>query len=170
MRASEIAIRDAREGDLSVILAIYNDVVATTTASYDYDPRTPEAQVQWFAAKQAAGYPVLVADRGGEVVGFASYGAFRAWAGYRHTVEHSIHVKAGQRRQGIGRALLVPLIERAKGQGYHVMIGGIDADNAASLALHADLGFTECARMREVGRKFDRWLDLVFVQRMLDRT
>jgi phosphinothricin acetyltransferase len=165
--AGAALIRDAVEGDLEQILAIYNDAVLTTTATYDYEPRSTEAQRAWFAAKQTAGYPVLVADQAGTIVGFASYGPFRAWAGYRHTIEHSVYVAADCRRQGLGRALLEPLISRARDAGFHIMIGGIDADNAASIRLHEALGFERTAHMREVGRKFDRWLDLVFMQHWL---
>lgn len=161
-------IDGATEADLPAILAIHNDVVATSTAIYSDRPSTLEERAAWRAARQAAGYPVLVArSGGGEVLGFASFGDFRAGPGYAATVEHSIHVRADVRRRGVGRALLSALPERARACGKHVLIGGIDADNAASLSLHAALGFERVAHFREVGRKFGRWLDLVFVQKIL---
>jgi L-amino acid N-acyltransferase YncA len=160
-------IVEATEADLPAILAIHNDVVATSTAIYSDDPSTLEERAAWRTARQAAGYPVLVAREAGEVLGFASFGDFRAWPGYAATVEHSIHVRADRRRRGVGRALLSALPDRARACGKHVLIGGIDADNEASLSLHAALGFEQVAHFRQVGRKFDRWLDLVFVQKIL---
>ena len=162
-------VRAATVQDLPQMLAIYNDAVLHTTATYDYEPRPPEKQLEWFATKQQAGYPVLVADAGGQVAGFASYGAFRAWAGYRFTVEHSVYVRPDCRRAGLGRSLLEALVQQASAQGYHVMVGGIDAANAASVALHESLGFERCGVLRQVGWKFDRWLDLLFMQRILAR-
>ncbi len=162
-----LVVRPAEPGDLAALLAIHNDAVTTTTASYDYEPRSEEGQRAWFAAKQAAGYPVLIAETDGAALGFASYGVFRAWAGYRFTNEHSIYVERNARSRGIGRSLLEPLIARAAADGYHMMIGGIDATNEASLRLHAALGFVPVGTLREVGRKFDRWLDLVLVQKWL---
>jgi L-amino acid N-acyltransferase len=110
---------------------------------------------------------VLVATDAAGVAGFASFGDFRAWPGYRHTVEHSVHVREDRRGQGIGRALVTALVPLAERLGKHVMIASVDADNAASIAFHESLGFIQVARFREVGRKFDRWLDLVFLQRVL---
>jgi phosphinothricin acetyltransferase len=162
-----IEIREAHEGDLPAILDIYNDVVATSTAIYRDEPATLEDRRSWLAARRAEGQPVLVATDAGEVVGFAAYGGFRPWPGYRFTVEHSVHVRADRRGQGVGAALMTPLIERAAALGMHVMIAGIDADNAASIRLHERLGFTKSAHLRQVGFKFGRWLDLVLMQRML---
>ena len=102
-----------------------------------------------------------------EILGFASFGDFRAWPCYLHTAEHSIHVRADRRGRGIGRALLAALISRAADLGKHVLVAGIDADNVGSLKLHRDLQFEQVAHFREVGRKFGRWLDLVFMQRFL---
>jgi L-amino acid N-acyltransferase len=114
------------------------------------------------------GFPVLAAKEDGRLLGFASFGDFRAWEGYAATVEHSIYVDAPARRRGIGRALLSGLIDRARALELHAMVGGIEAENRASLNLHAALGFTEVGRLTQVGRKFGRWLDLVFVERLLD--
>jgi phosphinothricin acetyltransferase len=112
---------------------------------------------------------VLVAVAGSEVLGFASFGEWRgAWPGYRYTVEHSVHVRGDVRGRGVGRALLEALFPAALALGKHVMIGGIDAANDASIRFHARLGFERVACFREVGHKFGRWLDLIFMQRFLD--
>lgn len=163
----DVTIRDARTDDLPAMLAVYNEAVRTTTAVYDYQPRTDEQQAAWFRAKQEQTLPVLVADIGGTVAGFASYGPFRPWPAYLHSVENSLYVAAEQRGQGIASRLLPVLIQLAAGRGLHTMIAGIDATNAASLRLHAKFGFELIGRFREVGWKFERWLDLAFLQRML---
>ena len=160
-------VREARESDLADMLAIYNDAVLTTTAVYDYTPRTPEQQAAWFRAKRDQGLSILAADSEGRVVGFASYGPFRPWPAYLHSVENSLYVAREQRGQGIGSLLLPVLIQRAHDRNLHTMIAGIDATNEASLRLHAKFGFEPVARFREVGWKFERWLDLTFLQRML---
>ena len=166
---SPVAIRPATAADLPQILAIYNDVIATSTAIYTTEASTLEERRTWFDGRVAEGFPVLVAIVEGDVAGFASFSAFRgAWPGYRHSVEHSIHVRADQRSRGIGSALVRALFPIAIAMDKHVMIGGIDADNTTSLRMHERLGFERIAHFREVGRKFGRWLDLVFVQRFLD--
>ena len=162
-----LTVRDATESDLPAILAIYNDVVATTTAVYRDDPATLEDRVAWWRGRVAQGYPVLVALDAGEVVGFATFGDFRAWPGYRFTVEHTVHVRADWRGRGVGRVLMLPLLERARALGKHVMIAGVDADNLGSIRFHERLGFERSGHLREVGFKFGRRLDLVFLQRML---
>ena len=162
-------IRDADASHLPGILAIYNDVVATSTAIYAVAPSTLEERRAWFEARRAAGFPVLVCADGAEVLGYSSFGEWRgAWAGYRHTVEHSVHVRADRRGSGLGRDLVNALFPLALARGMHVMIGAIDAANEGSIRFHQKLGFTEAGHFREVGRKFDRWLDLVFMQRFLD--
>jgi phosphinothricin acetyltransferase len=161
-------VRDASEEDLPAILSIYNEVVATSTAIYRDAPATLDDRAAWFASRRADGHPVLVAVDRGEIVGLATFGAFRAWPGYRYTVEHSVYVRADRRGQGIGGVLMRPLIDRAAAAGMHVMIAGIDADNAGSLRFHERLGFEKVAHLREVGVKFGRWLDLVLMQRVLD--
>ena len=123
---------------------------------------------EWFDDKRAKGYPVLVAEAEGAVAGFATYGPFRAWPAYRYTVEHSVYVAETARRQGIARRLMKALLERARAQDYHVVIGGIVAENTASLALHEGLGFEKVAHFKQVGYKFGRWLDLTFMQVLLD--
>lgn len=160
-------IRDASEGDFPAITAIYNEVLTTSTAIYRDDPTTVEERVNFWRARCARGYPTLVAHEGRSIAGFASFGDFRSWPGYRYTVEHSVHVDAGRRGSGAGSALMKALIARAALLGKHVMIGGIDAENEASLRFHERLGFQPVAHFREVGFKFDRYLDLVFVQLLI---
>ena len=160
-------IRDATESDLPAILAITNEAIANTTAVWNSTPATLEARTAWMRDRQARGFPVLVATDGGEVVGFASFGDFRPFEGYLHTVEHSIYVAPEAQGRGVGKALLAALVGRARALGKHVIVGGIEAGNAASIALHARAGFVETGRLTEVGQKFGRWLDLVFMQLML---
>jgi phosphinothricin acetyltransferase len=160
-------IRDATEADLPAILAITNEAIANTTAVWSIALATLATRRAWFEERRGRGFPVLVATEGDGVIGFASFGDFRPWDGYLHTVEHSIYVAPAAHGRGAGRALLTALIDRAEALGKHVMVGGIEAGNAASLALHRRAGFEETGRLREVGRKFDRWLDLVFVQKLL---
>jgi L-amino acid N-acyltransferase len=162
-----MTVRDAREDDLPALLAIYNDVISTSTAIYTETPATLEDRTAWWRQRVDQGYPVLVADRAGGVAGFATFGDFRAWPGYRFTVEHSVHVREDLRGSGVGSALMRPLFGRAVALGKHVMIAGVDADNSSSLRFHERLGFTQVAHFREVGWKFGRWLDLVFLQRWL---
>jgi L-amino acid N-acyltransferase len=160
-------IRDAGEADLPGLLAIYNDVIATSTAIYSYLPVTLDDRTQWWRARVATGYPVLVAIDASGVLGFSTFGDFRAWPGYRFTVEHSVHVRADCRGQGIGQELVKALFPRARVLDKHVMIAGVDAANHASIRFHERLGFEKTGHLREVGYKFDRWLDLVFLQRWI---
>ena len=164
------SVRVATESDLPSILAIYNEVIATSTAVYALEPATLDERRAWFMSRCAGGFPVVVAsDPGGDVLGFASFADWRgAWPGYRYTVEHSVHVRNDVRGRGIGRALVESLFPKALSLGKHVMIGGIDAENDASIRFHERLGFQPVAHFREVGHKFGRWLDLVFMQRFLD--
>jgi phosphinothricin acetyltransferase len=163
-----LTVRDAIESDLPAVLAIYNDVVATTTAVYRDDPATLDDRLAWWRDRVAQRYPVLVAVAGDQVVGFASFGDFRAWPGYRFTVEHSVHVRDDWRGRGVGHALMVPLLDRARALGKHVMVAGVDADNAGSIRFHERLGFERAGHLRQVGFKFGRRLDLVFLQRILE--
>jgi phosphinothricin acetyltransferase len=162
-----MTIDDAREDDLPGVLTIYNEVIATSTAVYSDLPVDLANRRTWWEGRVAQGYPVLVARDDSGVVGFASFGDFRAWPGYRYTVEHTVHVRAARRGAGVGTALMQPLIARGAAIGKHVMVAGVDASNAASLRFHERLGFERVAHFREVGFKFDRWLDLVFLQRFL---
>jgi L-amino acid N-acyltransferase len=162
-----VNIRDARESDLPGLLEIYNEVIATSTAVYADRPVTLEDRIAWWRTRTAQGYPVLVAMRDETVLGFATFGDFRAWPGYRFTIEHTVHVSAQCRGRGVGRSLMQTLIARAAALGKHVMIGGIDAANEASIRFHERLGFERAALLRQVGFKFERWLDLLFMQRFL---
>jgi L-amino acid N-acyltransferase len=150
------------------ILGILNDAILHSTALYDYRPRTMEMMETWFEAKARGRYPVIGAEEeNGELVGFASYGPFRPWPAYKYSIEHSVYVDAPFRGKGVGRRLMLELIESAKAQDYHMMIGGIDAANSASVALHRGLGFQFCGTVKEAGFKFGRWLDLDFYQLIL---
>jgi phosphinothricin acetyltransferase len=151
------------------ILEILNEAILNSTALYDYKPRSLENMAGWFKAKEAAGFPVIGAiEQGGQLLGFASYGTFRAWPAYKYSVEHSVYVHKDHRGRGIGRALLQRLIEAAQEQQYHVMVGGIDATNVGSIALHEKLGFTHAGTIKHAGFKFGRWLDLGFYQLLLE--
>jgi len=166
-RSFAMDIRHCAPPDLSALLAIYNDVIATSTAVYREAPATLDERRAWWEGRVAQGYPVLVAAEESGVVGFASFGDFRAWPCYRFTVEHTVHVRADRRGHGVGGALMQVLLPIAAGLGKHVMIAGVDAENLPSLRFHERLGFTRVAHFREVGFKFERWLDLIFLQRWL---
>lgn len=153
---------------LEPIRAIFNDAILHSTALYDYEPRSVEVMEAWFAAKEQKNLPVIgVLDGSGELMGFGTYGPFRPHAAYRFSIEHSVYVDARFRGQGLGRQILERLITRAREQGYHMMIGVIDAGNQISIALHEKLGFAPCGAIREAGFKFRRWLDLALYQKML---
>jgi L-amino acid N-acyltransferase YncA len=162
-----IILRQATLADLDKILNIVNHSILHTTANYSYEIQNLETQTKWFEEKKAKNLPVIVADLDGEVVGFGSYGQFREKIGYQYTVEHSVYVVDNVIGKGIGKQLLTELIRLAKQQGYHVMIGAIDADNAGSIAFHEKFGFVATGTIREVGYKFGHWLDLVFMQLIL---
>jgi L-amino acid N-acyltransferase len=164
-----VELRDASTEDLPGILALYNEIITRSTAVYALLPTTLEERRGWLHARAASGYPVLVAVREAQLIGFSSFGDWRGtWPGYRYTVEHTVHVQAEARGAGVGRRLLEALFPRARALGKHVMLGAIDADNHASIRFHERLGFVPVAHFREVGHKFGRWLDLVFVQKLLD--
>lgn len=162
-----IILRPATINDLEKILEIVNHSILHTTANYNYDIQTIEIQTKWFEDKKDKNLPIVVAELDGEVVGFGSYGQFREKIGYQYTVEHSVYVVDHVIGKGIGSKLLTELIRLAKQQGLHVMIGAIDADNAGSIAFHEKFGFVATGTIREVGYKFDHWLDLVFMQLIL---
>ena len=161
-------IARADEGDLEDILEIYNDVIATSTAVYTEVPSTLDDRKAWWKERVEKELPVIVARDGGQVIGFATFSDFRAWPGYARTVEHSVHVHADHRGRGLGTQLVAQLFPLASAMGKHVMIAGVDASNAGSIRMHERLGFEQVAHFREVGRKFDRWLDLIFLQRFLE--
>ncbi len=153
--------------DLPEILAIYNEVIRNSTAVYSELEFSPERGAEWFATKHAQGFPFVVARHATGIAGFGTLTDFRAWPCFGHSVEHSVHVRADLRGRGVGRALLLELIERARRLHKHIMIAGVDADNLASIRLHESVGFAAVGHLHEVGFKFGRWLDLVFLERAL---
>lgn len=163
-----LVVRPAQAHDVPAILDIVNEAILNSTALFEYVPRTLREQHDWLAQRRAGGWPVLVADDGSGAIGFASYGPFRARPAYDATVEHSVYVAQQTRSKGVGRALMLALIDAARADRRHVMIGGIDGSNDASMAFHAALGFVETGRLPQVGWKFERWLDLVFMQLILE--
>lgn len=161
-----VSCEPARHAD--AILGILNEAIVNSTALYDYRPRPAASMDPWFEAKAAKNFPVIgLESDAGELMGFASYGTFRAWPAYKYSVEHSVYVEARHRGKGVGRRLLTAIIAEAEKQDYHVMIGGIDATNQVSIRLHESLGFTPCGVIRQAGFKFGRWLDLAFYQLIL---
>lgn len=162
-------IRDALPNDAHGIAIIYNDAVANTTAIWNETEVDTANRQAWIADRQRVGYPVLVAsDDSGDVLGYASFGDWRAFDGYRHTVEHSVYVRNDQRGKGLGKALMAALILRAQTLGKHVMVAGIESGNTGSIALHQQLGFEQVGFLKEVGTKFGQWLNLTFMQLTLD--
>jgi phosphinothricin acetyltransferase len=163
-----LSIRQARETDIPGILEIYNDAILNTTAIYTYEPFTLPMMQQWFAEKKAKALPVFVAAAGEEVAGFASYGPFRPWPAYKYSVEHSIYVHKDHRGKGISKKLLRTLIDHASAANLHTIVAGIDSQNEVSINLHRQFGFMETGQIVQVGYKFGRWLDLVFMQLILE--
>ncbi|MDE2391924.1 MAG: N-acetyltransferase [Rhodospirillales bacterium] len=151
------------------ILDIFNDAILTSTALYDYKPRSTENMVAWFQAKAEGGFPVIgIEAEAGALMAFGSYGSFRAWPAYKYSVEHSVYVHKAHRGKGLGRVVLEQLIAAAQKNDLHAIIGAIDATNTASIALHERLGFMHVGSLPQVGFKFGKWLDLVFYQLLLN--
>ena len=163
-----MTIRPATDADVPGILPIYNHAVEHTTAVFDYRPQTLEMRREWFRAKQAAALPVFVAADGDRILGFSSYGPFRAWPAYKYSVELSVYVDIDARRQGIGTELIRAVVADARARELHVIMAGITAENEISLRMHERLGFVEVAHIPQVGYKFGKWLDLKFLQLILD--
>ncbi len=157
-------IKRAEKSDILGILEILNYEITHSTALYEYEPRSLAQQLDWFMDKQENNFPVIVVVKEGKVLGFGSFGAFRPRPAYRFTVEHSVYVHHEFHGQGIGKRLLKQLIALAKEDGYHSMIAVIDSLNAGSIQFHTTFGFVEIGQLREVGYKFDRWLDLTLMQ------
>jgi phosphinothricin acetyltransferase len=150
------------------VLAILNEIILNSTAIYDYAPRSEASMGPWFAAKTAANHPVIGAeDESGQLLGYATYGPFRAWPAYKYTVELSLHLRVDARGRGLGPQLLSKLIETACARDVHVMMAGIDGTNASSIAVHERLGFVHAGTVRECGFKFGRYLDLALYQLIL---
>ncbi|MBI3880043.1 MAG: N-acetyltransferase [Verrucomicrobia bacterium] len=161
-----LLIRDATTADLPAINAIYTHYVLHSTCTYQTEPSTGSERAEWFAA-HGPKHPVTVAMLDGEVIGWGSLSKFHPRAAYGNTVEDSVYLRHDRQGQGIGSLLLADLIARAKAIGHHCIIGGIDAEQKASVALHAKHGFVQVAHLREVGFKFGRWLDVIWMQRMV---
>ncbi|MCE1115325.1 MULTISPECIES: GNAT family N-acetyltransferase [Pseudomonas] len=161
-------LRDALVEDLPGILDIYNDAVRNTTAIWNETPVDLANRQAWFEARAQQGYPILVATDETGVLGYASFGDWRPFEGFRHTVEHSVYIRGDQRGKGLGPILMAALIERARICDKHVMVAAIESGNAASIRLHERLGFATTGQMAQVGVKFGRWLDLTFMQLNLD--
>jgi phosphinothricin acetyltransferase len=163
-----VHIRDAEIADLETIADIYNDAVVNTTAIWNETVVDVDDRAVWMAERLRGGYPVIVAADDSEVLGYATFGPWRPHDGYRHTVEHSVYERGDQRGRGIGKALMLELIARARTNGTHVMIAAVESENQGSIALHERLGFVQTGRLPQVGAKFGRWLDLTFLQLNLD--
>lgn len=165
---ADAVLRPATVDDVPGILEIYNEVIVTSAAIYEDAPVALAERRAWFDARVAAGFPVLVAEDADGIAGYASFGPFRPMPGFRHTVEHSVHVRADRRGRGLGRRLLAALLPIAADMRLHVMLGAIDGANEASLRLHRSLGFEPVARFPEIGRKFETWRDVIIVHRFID--
>lgn len=160
---------DCDKRHTGAIRSIFNDVIASSTALYDYQPRSIDKVQAWFKSKRQGGYPVIGAvNESGELMGFASYGRFRDAPAYKYTVEHSLYVAEPFRGRGVGRSLLNEIISRAGDQDIHTLVGGIDSQNTASIRLHEGVGFRCVGTLPQVGFKFGRWLDLCLYQHTLD--
>ncbi|EHH68434.1 GNAT family N-acetyltransferase [Gluconobacter morbifer] len=164
-----VTIREAWEQDLPEILSITNDAIEKTDALWISTPFTLAQRRQWFEERRARGFPVLVAvDETDHVIGYGSYGPFRAFEGYAKTVEHSLYVAPVWQGHGTGQQLLAGLRDHAKVAGFHVMVAAITAGNAPSIALHRRFGFQENGTLPQVGQKNGRWLDLLFMTLCLE--
>lgn len=164
MHASHI--RAATVADLGAINEIYNHYVLGSTCTYQIEPSTAEERAAWFAA-HGPEHPVIVAEIDGEVVGWGSLSRFHARAAFRRTVEDSVYIRHDRQRLGLGGALLGELVVRARAVGHHCIIAAIDAEQAGSVALHARHGFAKAGQLREVGNKFGRWLDVIYMDRLV---
>ena len=162
-----IQTRTYTEGDCPAILAIINEAILTSTALYDYHPRALEQQIAIFEDKISKGFPIIVAEENNKVIGFGYYSEFRFREAYKFTVEHSVYADKNYIGKGVGKLLLTELIELAKGQKLHTMIGVIDSENINSITFHEKFGFEKAGYIKESGYKFDKWLDSVFMQKIL---
>lgn len=163
----EVQIRFFEINDTKTILDIINYNIINSTALYDYKTRDFETQKKILEDKINKGFPVIVAESQGKVIGFGMYSEFRLREAYKFTVEHSVYVALNEMGKGVGKLLLLKLIELAKAQGMHTMIGVIDSENKSSIRFHEQFGFKTVGIIKESGYKFDRWLDSVFMQLLL---
>lgn len=164
---SPLLIRPAAAHDMLAVRKIYEEVVLNTTATFEEQTPSLAEFLQAFEEKKVSGHAWFVAELQNEVVGYGTYGSFRKASGYKTSVEHSVHVRADQRGQGVGSQLLAHLISHARQQGFHAMIAAVDGANESSLRLHEKLGFTVVGRLPQIAKKFSRWLDLVLLQLQL---
>ncbi len=162
-----VIIRSAKKKDLPSILKIVNFEIEHTTSIYDYEKRTLQNQTAWLEKKKLKKMPVIVAEENGSVVGFGTFGIFRPWDGYQFSVEHSIYMDKNLRGKGTGKIIMSELIDLAKKKGFRTMIAGVDANNARSIKFHTNFGFKEVGRFNQIGYKFEKWLDLIFLQLFL---
>lgn len=162
----EVKVRPAAEADLPAVRAIYNFYVRTSTCTFQEEEETEAERLAWFRGRAPA-HPVIVAEVGGEVVAWAALSPWKSRSGYRHSAEASVYVKEGLHRRGIGRRLMEELVELGRAAGLHTIVGGACTEQPASIALQETLGFVRVAHFRQTGRKFGRWLDVVYLQRML---
>jgi L-amino acid N-acyltransferase len=164
-----ITLKDCNyDAHASSILEIFNDAILNSTALYEYKPRTMDVMRTWFEIKAKNNWPVLGAfDEAGALLGFASWGSFRAFPANKYTVEHSVYIEKNARGQGISKLLMKEILQRAEAANLHTLIGGIDTANEVSIALHEQLGFTHAGTIRHAAFKFGRWLDLAFYQLIL---
>jgi L-amino acid N-acyltransferase len=163
---SDIAIRPATEADLAAINDIYNHYVLTCTCTYQEEPEPLEGRKKWFENHDEK-HPVIVAEADGAVIGWASLSKFHQRSAYRHTVENSVYIHHEHHRRGVGSALLAETIKLAGAGGFRAIIAGIDAEQTASVALHAKFGFEKVAHLKQVGFKFGRWLDTTYMELLL---
>jgi len=157
-------IRPAVENDLHVILEIYNHAILNTTAVYTYNVQTLEDRKLWFYKKNEDQFPVLVSEENNGVVGFATFGPFRAWPAYKYTIEHSVYVHNDFSNHGVGTALIKEIIKIAEERKFATLVAGIDSSNKNSVKIHQKLGFEYSGAIQKAGFKFGKWLDLVFYQ------
>ena len=164
----EVQIRPFEIKDTQSILDIINYNILNSTALYDYKTRDFETQKTILEDKINKGFPVIIAEYNGKLVGFGMYSEFRFREAYKFTVEHSVYVSPNEMGKGIGKMIMAQLIVLAKAQGFHTMIGVIDSENKSSITFHEQYGFKTVGIIKESGYKFDRWLDSVFMQLLLE--
>ncbi len=164
--STAVAIRPAKESDLVAINDIYNHYVLHSTCTYQEEPEPIEGRKQWFA-HHGPQHPVIVAEMNSRIVGWGSLSSYHTRSAYRRTVENSVYVHHEHHRRGIGSVLLTDLIDRARALGHRAIIAGIDADQAASVGLHAQFEFQKVGQLKQVGFKFGRWLDVIYMELLL---